>query len=187
MKMYLQSYVKIYNMLDHKTCEQTIQELSQCEWQQHSYTTVQDYNSRPINGDKELDVTEGPVSTSKFIENKVWESYKRYLESLNFHWFLGWKSFTDIRFNRYSQGQIMSEHCDHINSIFDGERKGVPTMTALGCLNEDYEGGQLVMFEDTLISLNTGDIMVFPSNFLFPHKVLPVTSGIRYSFVCWSW
>ena len=38
----------------------------------------------------------------------------------------------------------MAEHCDHIHSIFEGERKGIPVMTALGSLNDDYMGGEFL-------------------------------------------
>jgi predicted 2-oxoglutarate/Fe(II)-dependent dioxygenase YbiX len=188
MKMNLQSYVRIYSgIVEPNVCKQTIEDLRNVNWLKHEYTSVSDYSSRSINGENELSVTFEPISTKNYIESKVWEAYKNYIMSLNFQWFNGWKSFTDVRFNRYDEGQIMTLHCDHINSIFDGERKGVPIMTALGCLNEDYEGGDLTIFDDSFIKMKTGDIVVFPSNFLFPHKVNPVLKGTRYSFVCWAW
>jgi len=45
----------------------------------------------------------------------------------------------------------------------------------------------LIMFKDTQIKMNTGDVVIFPSNFLYPHKVNPVTKGVRYSCVSWAW
>jgi predicted 2-oxoglutarate/Fe(II)-dependent dioxygenase YbiX len=80
----------------------------------------------------------------------------------------------------------MSLHCDHISNLFDGVKKGIPTMSALGLLNNDYEGGEFIMW-DRKIEFNAGDLMIFPSNFLYPHKVDPITKGERYSFVSWSW
>jgi predicted 2-oxoglutarate/Fe(II)-dependent dioxygenase YbiX len=41
------------------------------------------------------------------------------------------------------------------------------------------------MFEDTPIEFKTGDLIIFPSIFLYPHKVLPVTKGTRYSYISW--
>jgi predicted 2-oxoglutarate/Fe(II)-dependent dioxygenase YbiX len=29
-------------------------------------------------------------------------------------------------------------------------------------------------------------MLIWPSNFLYPHKVNPVKKGIRYSMVCWG-
>jgi len=81
----------------------------------------------------------------------------------------------------------MKLHCDHIHSMFDGERKGVPTLTILGALNDDYEGGELLMFGDYKIDMPAGSVAVFPSNFMFPHEVKPVKKGIRFSYVSWTW
>ena len=39
---------------------------------------------------------------------------------------------------------------------------------------------------DEKINLSKGDIIVFPSNFMYPHKVEPVT-GTRYSYISWIW
>lgn len=36
----------------------------------------------------------------------------------------------------------MRKHYDHIHSIFDGQRKGIPVLSMLGILNNDYEGGE---------------------------------------------
>ena len=78
-------------------------------------------------------------------------------------------------------------HCDHISELFDGQRKGIPTLSIVGLLNEDYEGGELIMFDNYEIKLKQGDLMIFPSNFLYPHKVEPIKKGVRYSYVSWVW
>ena len=71
--------------------------------------------------------------------------------------------------------------------MFDGERKGVPILSCLGVLNNDYEGGEFVMFDDYKIDIKKGELLIFPSSFLYPHKVNPVTKGIRYSDISWVW
>ena len=82
----------------------------------------------------------------------------------------------------------MALHCDHIHSMFDGNMKGIPILSVLGLLNDDFEGGEFLMFDDEKqINLKAGDIMVFPSVFLYPHRVAPVTKGIRHAFVAWVW
>tara|TARA_R110002094_G_C4832487_1_gene205553 strand:- start:489 stop:620 length:132 start_codon:yes stop_codon:yes gene_type:complete len=43
------------------------------------------------------------------------------------------------------------------------------------------------MFDDYEIKIEAGDLLLFPSVFLYPHKVEPVTKGERYSFVSWAW
>jgi predicted 2-oxoglutarate/Fe(II)-dependent dioxygenase YbiX len=82
----------------------------------------------------------------------------------------------------------MDLHCDNIHSIFaQDEHKGVPILSVICLLNDDYEGGELVFFEDKILTPSQGDVIIFPSNFLFPHEVKPITKGIRYSVVSWSY
>ena len=61
--------------------------------------------------------------------------------------------------------------------MFDGERKGIPILSVLGVLNDDYEGGEFVLIDEKM-NLSKGDIIVFPSNFMYPHKVEPVTKAL---------
>jgi predicted 2-oxoglutarate/Fe(II)-dependent dioxygenase YbiX len=81
----------------------------------------------------------------------------------------------------------MANHCDHIHSLFDGTHKGIPIISVIGVLNDNYKGGEFIMFDNMKIELKQGDVMLFPSNFLYPHRVEPVTEGTRYSFVSWAW
>ena len=58
-------------------------------------------------------------------------------------------------------------------------------------LNEGYDGGDLVFAHQYLneemkrVSLKKGSIVAFPSNFLYPHMIEPITEGTRYSIVAW--
>jgi predicted 2-oxoglutarate/Fe(II)-dependent dioxygenase YbiX len=58
-------------------------------------------------------------------------------------------------------------------------------------LNNDYEGGKIVFANPDLsgqfeIDVVPNRLIVWPSNFLFPHRVNPVTKGVRYSVVAWA-
>lgn len=80
---------------------------------------------------------------------------------------------------RYKEGQFYIEHTD---SFKDRPR-------AVSCsfaLNDDYEGGEFAFFDRELIyKLKKGSCIMFPSNFMYPHEIMPVTSGTRYSIVTW--
>jgi len=116
----------------------------------------------------------------------IYNSKYAYFDSVRTKQIMG--KFCTIRFNRYSPGQIMRKHHDHIHSIFDGMEKGIPVLSFVGNLNEDYDGGELVFFDgETKIKLGTGDICMFPSCFMYPHQVYEVTRNQRYSFVTWAW
>jgi predicted 2-oxoglutarate/Fe(II)-dependent dioxygenase YbiX len=71
--------------------------------------------------------------------------------------------------------------------MFDGEMKGIPTLSFVGQLNDDFVGGEFVMWKDQVIEMHKGTVIVFPSVFLYPHRVDAVKSGTRYSFVSWAY
>ena len=97
------------------------------------------------------------------------------------------KKHTYPRLNRYKTNTHMSPHFDHIQSIFDGKDKGIPILSVIGNLNRDYEGGELLFFRKDMLRLNVGDLVVFPSNFIYTHEITPVEKGTRFSYVCWSY
>ena len=80
---------------------------------------------------------------------------------------------------RYKEGQFYIEHTD---SFKDRPR-------AVSCsfmLNDDYEGGEFAFFNRELVyNLKKGSCIMFPSNFMYPHEIMPVTSGTRYSIITW--
>jgi predicted 2-oxoglutarate/Fe(II)-dependent dioxygenase YbiX len=97
------------------------------------------------------------------------------------------RGFSAIRFNRYSPGQLMRQHHDHVHSLFDGVQKGIPVLSVVGNLNGDYDGADLFFWDGHKARLGVGDICLFPSLFMYPHGVTEATRGKRYSFVCWCW
>jgi hypothetical protein len=190
MKKNLDFYVKkIPNFLDKKFCNDVIVNIENLNWQQHmfQYFDVEknEFRKKNVSGEQELDIVNINSEFTEIIMKKLWFEMDNYIKYYNFKWFDGWQGYTNIRFNRYEKNKKMAEHCDHIQSIFDGTIKGVPTLSVLGILNDNYKGGEFIMFENKVIKLKQGDLLIFPSNFLFPHKVEPVLEGIRYSFISW--
>ena len=78
----------------------------------------------------------------------------------------------------------MAVHCDHIHSIFDGTVKGVPILSMIGTLNDNFTGGEFYINKEH-IKLKEGALLIFPSSFIYPHQVKPIKKGIRYSYVSW--
>ncbi len=184
----LEDYVFLLKgWLSKDLCRQTVSEMESMEWHQHEFYNPQTEKYTAQSGNRELDVSWSNISTKSDIMKKIHEAFSFYLQELKMPWFDGWKGFTDVRFNRYNEDRVMALHCDHIHSMFDGERKGIPTMTYLSMLNDDYIGGELIMWDNTIIDMEEGDAIVFPSCFLYPHKVEPVKRGVRYSCVSWAW
>lgn len=90
------------------------------------------------------------------------------------------------RFNIYRTGDSMDEHVDNIHSLFTPPVQGVPILSVVALINDDFEGGDFTLCGQRM-DLKAGDVIIFPSCFLFPHSVGKVTSGTRLSFVSWAW
>jgi len=182
-------YVKVYeNHLSAALCKSACENLAKSNWQEHTF--YQAATDSFVSFDHELSISYDNIPEKEEINKRVWFALERYVlkDFASFgDWFNGWNGYTSIRFNRYNETKQMKLHCDHIHSMFDGRRKGVPTLTVFGALNEDYEGGELLMFGDKKIHFPTGSVVVFPSNFMYPHEVKPVKSGVRFSYVSWAW
>lgn len=53
-------------------------------------------------------------------------------------------------------------------------------------LNDNYEGGEWAFFNrELIVKPRRGAAIMFPSNFMYPHEILPVTSGTRYAVITW--
>lgn len=190
--MQIKDYIKVYkNFLDKDVCNQTIKELSdeKCIYNDVGFYSPRTDNLTKVTND-DLDFLNDDylITTKKIIQDKLWFAIEQYIvKDFSYSYFCGWEGYSVPRFNRYKENKIMYKHCDHIHSLFDGKRKGIPILSIIGALNNDYEGGELIFFDDYKIDLKEGDVMVFPSNFLYPHRVEKVTKGIRYSYASWSW
>jgi len=80
---------------------------------------------------------------------------------------------------RYNKGEFYTQHVD---SFLQAPR----LVSCSFHLNDDYEGGEFAFFDRELkYKLNKGDVLMFPSTFMYPHEVMPVTKGTRYSIITW--
>ena len=185
----LSDYIKVYhNHIDDDICKQTIDELNATVWHEHTFDDYDNKTKIKLSGNQELSTSYDNVSTKDVLMKQIWEGLNQYIiKDFHFSWLDGWNGFTPLRFNQYKENKKMAEHCDHIIINEAGTRKGIPVLSIVGSLNDDYEGGEFIMFQDEEIKLKQGDLMIFPSVFLYPHRVEPVTKGVRNTFVSWAW
>jgi predicted 2-oxoglutarate/Fe(II)-dependent dioxygenase YbiX len=169
----IRDYLKVYkNFIDLDVCEASIKNLEKASWSTHAF--YQSATKQMISYDHELAVSVDDIEQRTVLNQRVWDVLNKYIveDFKDFHeWFNGWNGYSHVRFNRYDPTTQMKLHCDHIYTS----------------LNNDYTGGELVLWEDEVIDLPAGAVVVFPSNFLYPHEVRPVKTGVRYSFVSWAW
>ena len=85
-----------------------------------------------------------------------------------------WEAFNFIK---YGPNQHFQEHTDHGFSY-----NCVVSLVAY--INDDYEGGELQFrLQGLNIKPKAGDLYIFPSNYMYPHRAMPVKSGTKYSIV----
>jgi hypothetical protein len=82
-----------------------------------------------------------------------------------------------INFVRYKPGQHFEVHSDHGFSY-------TCTVSSVAYFNDDYEGGELWFpYLNIAFKAQKGDIVLFPSTYIYSHASLKVTSGVKYSAV----
>jgi hypothetical protein len=188
MKLELQDYIKVYNnALPKHLITNVLEELEKVTWDRNTFYSPQRDEFFSKLGDRELFMSLDSIPSSPIVMDRIWKCLHKYYTDLQFPWFTSWNGFSGIRWNKYVENTEMNLHWDSIHSMFDGDVKGIPTLSVVGCLNDDYTGGEFVMFDDSVIPLKAGDIILFPSTFMYPHKINPVISGTRYTFVSWVW
>ena len=184
----IEDYIYVGNHIPAETCEALVDECNKKKWKKHTWNN---YAAGTFQSEetKELDV----MPCTQDQQNKITPYLTKALEEYQLkHSWPGEKTqppwltkFSPIRFNKYEVGNTMREHYDHIHSLFDGKMKGVPIVSIVANLNEDYEGAEFYC-RGKEIPLKTGDILLFPSNFMYPHEVKEAKKGVRYSFVSWA-
>jgi hypothetical protein len=115
-----------------------------------------------------------------FYINSCLNRYRKDLNILDFDY----KKITSIEILKYENSGFYTWHTDHCADI-------PRTMSCVLLLNNDYEGGNLC-FRNTdgsselEVEVKPNRMIIWPSNFLYPHTVKPVTKGKRYSVVAWA-
>tara|TARA_R100000988_G_scaffold61322_1_gene30674 strand:+ start:2755 stop:3315 length:561 start_codon:yes stop_codon:yes gene_type:complete len=109
---------------------------------------------------------------------------KELIKYMNTFTYLQQLKVQDINLLKYEVGNFYGEHIDAYHTV---NRQ----ISFIINLNNEYEGGSIDFFHPTerkaykKINFKTGDLILFPSNFMYPHRVNPITKGTRYSIVSW--
>ena len=183
-------YIFVKNLIPYALCQHFLSEFSQphFKWAPHVWYDPQSeqYASEKT---KELEVVFATPDAFKQLRPFVETALKDYQEKYRTQHENTGRGFIQHivkgRFNKYTPGTKMREHYDHIHDLFDGHLKGIPILSIVALFNDDYEGGQF-MIRGEEVKLTKGDILVFPSNFMYPHQVKDITKGVRFSFVSWA-
>ena len=127
--------------------------------------------------DISMDKSEAGIKLSELWDDTHYrqlQAVKHYTKTYNIGELRYWEATNYVK---YGPGQHFQEHHDHGYSY-----NCVVSLVAFP--NDDYEGGELAFsIQGVTIKPKAGDLYVFPSNFMYPHRAMPVTSGTKYSMV----
>ena len=117
-----------------------------------------------------------------FLGNKFKELVNNYNSSLKVE--AGVTQVNEIIALKYDKGDYYKVHTDN-------HTKFPRTLSIILFLNDDYKGGSVSFYcakknqEVFKVLPKVGRVIIFPSNFMYPHTVNNVEKGCRYSIVSW--
>jgi hypothetical protein len=115
-----------------------------------------------------------------FYFNKNLKQYQKDTNILDYEY----ERIFDIEILKYENTGFYTWHVDHFAEI-------PRTMSCILLLNNDYEGGNLCFRNpdgsgEWAVEVKPNRMIIWPSNFLYPHTVKPVVKGTRFSVVAWA-
>lgn len=176
----LKDYIHVMDALTPNVCNNIIKESQYSRKWEQSWTGTGSSDYRTCS---QLSLLNSRYH--RILTHTIKESYSEYVKKCQ-NYENSCSQMEALGLMRYEKGQEYKLHTDV------GEFNRLLSVSIV--LNEDYEGGELIFFRDDYtnaikyeekINLKAGQICMFPSNRLYPHKVLPVTNGVRYAVVTW--
>lgn len=111
------------------------------------------------------------------IHTDVEESLNKCLSNYESLWHLKMNYKEAFNFVKYLPGKFFKIHADH------GPYYSC-TVSAVAYLNDDYEGGEIEFVRHGIkIKPSKGDIILFPSNYVYEHASCEIFNGTKYSVV----
>lgn len=123
-------------------------------------------NNAPASFLKIKDIYE---KTARQLKNCLYDYEARFGIKMDF--------MESINYIKYGPGNFFKPHSDHGFSY-------TATVSSIIYLNDNYEGGELYFpILDIKIKPKAGDVILFPSTYIYLHGAANVVSGVKYSAV----
>jgi len=172
------------NVISHDVCDMLLNEYHKDETL--SYLAIGkgeiDLDMRKVNGlcISEKETIEKNIDYRKELDNHVFNAASCCIKTYQkkFKKFQPSKD-TGYDFLKYDVGDFYAQHVDSFADL--------PRMVSCSIsLNDDFVGGEFGFFDRKIITkAPKGSAIMFPSNFMYPHEILPITQGTRYSIITW--
>ncbi len=181
----LEQYVHVFdNILSDELCNKILNEyVNSGEW---TDTLVGDGSAnKSVRNCDQIGISDPGIISRNYDERKriddmIHESVRKAIEMYQeCHQEFKIDIDTGYQILRYQEGGYYVQHTDS----FKEQQRSVSCSLHL---NDEYEGGNFGFFDRQMqVRAGKGAAVMFPSNFMFPHEIMPVTKGTRYSIITW--
>lgn len=116
------------------------------------------------------------------MHEEIFQAVRSCVDDYGRLWGVGIQSYEAFNFVKYEgAGTHFKIHADHGPTY-------VTTISIVVYLNDDYEGGEIWFprMDNLSIKPKTGDIVVFPSTYIYEHASQDMVSGTKYAVVIMS-
>lgn len=168
----------IDNIISEDICDQIIERYSNSDkWKDAKISNDKNINKNVRNCEV---ISISTDQENKDIDHKIFLSINNVFKFLYTKYkTMSVKTDTGYELLKYDKGGFYKQHTDSFENNYR-------EISCSICLNDDYEGGEFAFFDQKIKhKLKKGSAILFPSNFMFPHQILPVTKGTRYSIITW--
>lgn len=112
------------------------------------------------------------------MHQKAFDHIKPLTDDYGRYWGVGIQFFEAFNFVKYEgAGTHFKIHADHGPAY-------VTTVSVVAYINDEYEGGEIYFPRfDLTIKPKRGDVVVFPSTYIYEHASNDMISGTKYSIV----
>ena len=186
----MMDYVRIFdNVFELNTLSSLLKYLNKIKFSPASIsnkyeTSTIDKNIRDVDGYffRNISNSMAEVFWANYFKNKSNELYNLYKKDFKACSIKKWEPFNVLKYNK---NNFFKAHVDH-------GPNSPRTISLIYLLNNDYEGGDLIFFDETkkdqeyIVEKKANRAILFPSNFVFKHTVTPVKKGTRFSVVGWA-
>ena len=183
----LEDFIHVFdNMVPESLCDNILSEYSNSiEWTDSEVGNKSSPINKNVRNCYSISLSnENTISKNymirKKIDDDIFECAKNVMEKYqSIHQNFQISIDTGYDLLKYNEGNFYIEHTDS----YTQQQRSVSCSFQL---NDEYEGGEFAFFgRQMMIRSGKGSAIIFPSNFMYPHEIMPVTKGTRYSTITW--
>lgn len=183
----IEDYIHVFdNIISEDDCDCILEEYENCqEWQDTLIGTEDGYIDKSIRNCKQISLSDNGVISNnmevrKKIDLTIFEATQNVVNNYcNLHSDFFIEIDTGYNLLKYIEGGFYTQHVDSM-------KREQRSLSCSIILNDNYTGGEFGFFDRQIVKKpKKGSAIVFPSNFMYPHEIMPVLSGTRYSIITW--